>query len=193
MKKYIYATLFAASLLITACDDKKDSNHSNSTENSTKEASKEGIKVTKNAIKADEKADKGKENSGQFYYSYNKKKNSNENNESETYRTTLDAYLNIRSPYERIKINLMISKLSHDFMVFCSACHNDYGNGIIGPSLLGKDSDYIYSKIMDFKSGKKDNVLMKALVKQIDDERLKSISVEIAEFNKKLLKLRNEK
>jgi cytochrome c553 len=78
-------------------------------------------------------------------------------------------------------------------MVFCSACHNDYGNGIIGLSLLGKDGDYIYGKIMDFKSGKKDNVLMKALVKQLDDERLKSISVEIAEFNQKLLKLRNEK
>jgi len=158
------------------------------------------IKVTQNAVKTSTKNVKSKENSGQFYYSYNEEDKSKEAKAIDKYqkdtasqRTTIDAYLHIRSPYERIKINLMINKLSHDFIVHCSACHDDYGNGIIGPSLLGKSGDFIYNKLMDFKSGKTKNVLMKGLVSQMDDSKLKSIANEIADFNKKLLKLRNGK
>ncbi len=157
------------------------------------------IKITQDAVKTEKKA-KSKENGGQFYYSYNEEDKSKEAKSIDKYqedtvsqRTTIDAYLHIRSPYERIKINLMINKLSHDFIVHCSACHDDYGNGIIGPSLLGKSGDFIYGKLMDFKSGKKKNVLMKGLVSQMDDAMLKSIANEIADFNTKLLKLRNGK
>lgn len=183
-------------IALSGCGEKKKEEQSVKNE---PVATASSIKVTQNAVKKEKKV-ASKENNGQFYYSYNKEDKSKEAKSIDKYeedtknqRTTMDAYLHIKSPYERIKINLMINKLSHDFMVHCSACHDDYGNGIIGPSLLGKDGDFIYGRLMDFKSGKRKNVLMKGLVSQMDDAKLKAIANEIADFNKKLLKLRNEK
>jgi cytochrome c553 len=157
------------------------------------ETSPPAIKVTKGAVKKAADTGPSKENSGQFYYSYNKeKKRNNEeyNSEEDKVRTTLDAYLNIRSPYERVQITLMVKRLSRDFIVRCSPCHDDYANGVIGPSLLGKNGDYIYQHLIDFKTGKKKNVLMKELVSQIDDAKLKSIADEIATFNEQIQQLR---
>jgi len=189
------ALSLAVVAVMSGCGDKKKE----------KEAQKEvatagKIKVTQNAVKASKKKEASKQNNGQFYYSYNEEDKSKEAKSIDKYeeqtkqqRTTIDAYLHVRSPYERIKINLMVNKLSHDFIVHCSACHDDYGNGIIGPSLLGKSGDFIYGRLMDFKSGKRKNILMKGLVSQMDDKKLKAIANEIADFNKKLLKLRNGK
>ena len=147
------------------------------------------IKITEGAVKKTPVGEEvSKENSGQFYYSYNKEKK--EPAEEKKRRTTLDAYLNIRSPYERVQITLMIKRLSRDFIVRCSPCHDDYANGVIGPSLLGKDGDFIYRNLIDFKRGKKKNVLMKELVSQIDDAKLKSIADEIAAFNEQVQQLR---
>ena len=158
---------------------------------SEQSVSSEGIKITQNAVKV--RVDtKDKSNSGQFYYSYNSKEKS-EQDPQEKVRTTLDAYLNIRSPYERIQVEMMIHKLSHDFIIKCSPCHDDYANGVIGPSLLGKDANFIYERIMDFKNGKKKNILMRDLVTKIDDSKLKQIAQEIAEFNQQLLQMRKGK
>ncbi len=186
--------LAVALVLFGGCGDKKKSDQAQ------KEVTNAGkIKITTDAVKKEQKV-ASKENSGQFYYSYNQEDKSKEAKSIDKYqedtqkqRTTIDAYLHIRSPYERIKINLMINKLSHDFIVHCSACHDDYGNGIIGPSLLGKDGNFIYQRLMDFKSGKRKNILMKGLVSQMDDKKLRAIANEIADFNEKLLKLRNGK
>ncbi len=93
--------------------------------------------------------------------------------------------MRVRSPYEKVEISLLVSKLSKEFIIKCSACHNDYANGIIGPSLIGKDKAFIYDSIMDFKDGKKENVLMTELVKMMSDENIDSLANEIAEFNKK--------
>ena len=192
--KVVLFSLLLASIFI-GCGNKEKKEEST---NSAKTVSEGSIKITQNAVKKESKKEASKENSGQFYYSYNSNDDSKEakaikkyEEDTKNQRTTIDAYLHIKSPYERIKINLMINKLSHDFMVHCSACHDDYGNGIIGPSLLGKSGDYIYKKIMDFKSGKKKNVLMEGLVSQMSDKQLRSIANEIADFNKKLLKIRN--
>ena len=192
--KWIALSLIAI-VAFSGCGDKKKE------ESSSNEVAKPGtIKITQNAVKKETKKEASKQNSGQFYYSYNEEDKSKEAKSIDKYqedtkkqRTTIDAYLHLRSPYERIKINLMINKLSHDFMVHCSACHDDYGNGIIGPSLLGKDGKFIYGRLMDFKSGKRKNILMKGLVSQMSDEKLKAIANEIADFNAKLLKLRNGK
>jgi len=151
------------------------------------------IKVTKNVVKIEKSEDNSKQNSGQFYYSYNKKNDkevAKYNSETSKVRTTIDAYLNIRSPYERVRITLMIKRLSRDYIIKCSPCHDDYANGVIGPSLLDKDGEFIYNRIMDFKTGKRKNTLMKELVSQIDDEKLKSIAEEIANFNKEIRKMR---
>ena len=196
MAKLKYIILFLIVLMaFSGCGNKKKD------ESSANDTPKQGvIKVTQNAIKTETKSEDSKQNSGQFYYSYNEEDKSKTAKSIDKYeedtkqqRTTIDAYLHIRSPYERIKINLMINKLSHDFIVHCSACHDDYGNGVIGPSLLGKDGNFIYGRLIDFKTGKRKNILMKALVSKMDDKKLKAISDEIADFNAKLLKLRNGK
>ncbi|WP_456450575.1 c-type cytochrome [Hydrogenimonas sp.] len=180
-----FSLALAGALLIgfAGCGDKK------------KEEAKEtaqspaAIKVTTGAVKAEPKAETSKENTGQFYYSYNKEKNATRE-EADKRRTTLDAYLNIRSPYERVQIELMIQKLSKEFRIKCSPCHDDYANGVIGPSLLDKDGDYIYKQLMAFKTGEKKNELMKQLVEMNDPETLRAIAEEIAKFNKQIQEMR---
>jgi len=152
------------------------------------------IKVIENSVNTNvqQKSEKSSDG-GKFYYSLSdKNKNEDKTDESKT-RTTMDAYLNIKSPYERVRITMMIKKLSKDYVLRCSPCHDDYANGVIGPSLLDKDGEFIYQRIMDFKNGKKKNVLMKELVSNISDEKLKSIADEIAKFNKQIRKMREER
>ncbi len=120
-----------------------------------------------------------------YYFNYNKI-------EDKTY-TPRDAQMRVRSPYEKVEISLLVSRLSKKFIVKCSACHNDYANGIIGPSLLNKDKDFIYNQIMDFKSGKKKNVLMDQLVKMMSEKEINELSSEIAEFNEKIKDLRENR
>ena len=173
-------------LLLSGCNGKTEKKAE------AQQASPPQITVTEGAVKKVREKEPSKENSGQFYYSYNEQKKKAPVAEQK-HRTTIDAYLHIHSPYERIQITLMIKKLSKDFIVRCSPCHDDYANGVIGPSLLGKDGDFIYGRLMDFKSGKRKNVLMKELVSQIDDTKLKAIADEIAAFNKQIQKLRERK
>ena len=107
-------------------------------------------------------------------------------------RTAIDANMNIRSPYEEVQISLLTQKLSKHFRVKCSACHDDYANGIIGPSLLTRDADYIYKKISEFKSGKKSNPLMTDLINMMDDKEIKELANEIYQFNQKLKEIRKK-
>ncbi len=184
-KKYLAPLLFGV-LLFTGCGDSKKETPQNTTQPT--------IKVTKNAVNTNVKEGTSKSNSGQFYYSYNKEKNgSNYNAQDSKNRTTIDAYLHIKSPYEKVRITLMIKRLSTDYIIKCSACHDDYANGVIGPSLLDKNATFIYNRIQAFKTGKRKNVLMKELVSQIDDKKLKSIAQEIANFNKEIRKMRRGK
>jgi len=194
-KKIILISIVSMALLLSGCGSKEKKK-----EETEQTAATAKIKVTKNAVKKDDKKEVSKENSGQFYYSYNKEGKSSESKEIDAYnakssktKTTIDAYLNIKSPYEKVLITMMIDKLSKDYVVKCSPCHNDYANGVIGPSLLGKSKNFIYQRIIDFKTGKRKNVLMKELVEQIDNKKLENIAGEIADFNKKIQKMRIKK
>ena len=176
-------------LLFAGCGGEKQERSSGKEETASGK-----IVVTEGAVKEKEESGKSKENSGQFYYSYNKEKNASEyNSESSKTRTELDAYRDIRSPYERVQITLMVQQLSPDYRLLCSACHDDYANGVIGPALLDKNATYIFEQIMAFKSGKKKNALMKQLVNNIDDERLRGISREIERFNREVKEMRSKK
>ncbi|MCB4746665.1 MAG: hypothetical protein LGB68_05930 [Sulfurovum sp.] len=152
------------------------------------------IIVTENVVGPLKKETKNKENSGQFYYSYNKEKKKDKYNaENSKVRTTLDAYREIRSPYERVQVTLMIQQLSPDYRLLCSACHDDYANGVIGPALLDKNASYIYDQIIAFKTGKKENPLMKELVSRIGENRLKAIAQEIERFNRQIQEMRSKR
>ena len=127
-----------------------------------------------------------------FYYDYDKKNGSKKEAKEEKTYTPLDANMRIRTPYDEVRISLLVKKLSKKFIVKCSACHSDYANGIIGPSLIGKDKAYIYDSIMDFKTGKKTNVLMDDLIHLMKDSEIEELAQEIAEFNEKIKKLRED-
>jgi len=105
-------------------------------------------------------------------------------------RTAVEANMNVRSPYEEVQISLLVGKLSKNFIVKCSACHSDYANGVIGPSLLSKTSDEIFDNIQAFKSGAKSNVLMDDLINMMSSEEIRALADEIYEFNEKIKEAR---
>jgi hypothetical protein len=183
-----YAPAIAVLLLFAGCGEKKEDEQQAQT---VTQASGH-IEVSKNADAYKQKIEKksvDKKQSKSYYYDYNTDKKKS----TEKKRTTIDANLHVRSPYEQVEIELMVHKLSKEFIVKCSACHNDYANGIIGPSLLGKDAKFIYGTIAKYKTGKKENVLMTALVKQMSDEEIEKLANEIAEFNTKINELRSKR
>ena len=190
--------------LLTACGEDKPKEQATKKEQNTAVVTKAAsmnatpqIEVVANKnikeIKVKEKkTDKAQSKS--YYYDYNIKSEYDENakpaNEDAGVRakprTAIDANMNIRSPYEEVQISLLVRKLSKKFIVKCSACHNDYANGVIGPSLLGKNSDEIFDAIAAFKSGEKKNVLMTDLINMMDEAEIRVLADEIYEFNQKI-------
>lgn len=104
-------------------------------------------------------------------------------------RTNIDANLHVRSPYDKVQVSMLVKRLSKEFIVKCSACHNDYANGVIGPSLLDKDAQFIFDNIKKFQNNKDANVLMSELVNQMKDEDIQRIADEIYQFNQEVRKL----
>ncbi len=179
-------------LLLSGCGEKKEQEQASE---SAAVATSSGIEVSKNEdaykekVKAQE-VDKNKEKS--FYYDYQteEKAEKTEKAEEAKPRTVLDANMRVRSPYEGIEIGMLVDKLSKEFIVKCSACHNDYANGVIGPSLLDKDATYIFEKIRKFKTDPNANVLMTELVKQMSDVEIEKLANEIEDFNTKINEMR---
>ncbi len=187
--------------LVTGCDEKpkEEKPVTVSKAVTTETAPKIEVVSNENAkeIKVKEKkTDKAQSKS--YYYDYNIKSEYDENakpaNEDAGIRakprTMIDANMNVRSPYEEVQISMMVKKLSKKFIVKCSACHNDYANGIIGPSLLGKTSQEIFDDIAAFKSGAKTNVLMTDLINMMDEDEIKTLADEIYDFNQKIQEAR---
>ncbi len=165
MKNFLFM-LTCMLVLMTGCTDKKENSASIAME---KNATAGKIEVVENTNYKEEKVaikDKDANESKVFYYDYNQDKAAQTQGVDDK------------------------QKLSKNFMVKCSACHDDYANGIIGPSLLSKDSGYIYQTIMKYKTGEKENVLMKDLVKNIDDKEIKTLANEIHTFNQEIKKIK---
>jgi cytochrome c553 len=200
IKKIILST--ALIILISGCGDSKKTEEENKDLAKVEKIEtplKIEVEENKNAreIKIVEK-EKTDTKGESYYYDYNVKSeydpNSKPANEDasvrEKPRTIVDANLQVRSPYEKVKISLLVKSLSKEFIVKCSACHNDYANGIIGPSLLNKDSSFIFNQIKKFKEDKDANVLMTDLVKQMSDENIKKLADEISEFNTQIKEMK---
>lgn len=202
IKKIIFAA--AVVFFITGCEQKEQKQENIQNQKKVEKAvSSEPLKIevvaNKNAqeIKVKEK-EVDKLQSKSYYYDYNIKSEYDQNAEPANVdasvrvkpRTAVEANMNIRSPYEKVKVSMLVKKLSKKFIVKCSACHNDYANGVIGPSLLGKDSDYIFDKIAQYKSGQEKNVLMTELIKMMNDKEIRELADEIYQFNEKIKQMR---
>ena len=84
--------------------------------------------------------------------------------------------------------NIGAFKVSDAFKSKCSSCHGVNGSGyqngkkMMGPKLFGQSEEEIYKKLSDFKSGRKENIVMKGLLIPMNDDDLKSFAKEIGEF-----------
>lgn len=187
--QYMIKATALAIFLFAGCSDnsnKSDETKQNASKTNTTTSQKIEIVANKNAkeIKVAEK-ESDQNQSKSYYYDYNIK-----SEQDSKPRSTLNANINVRSPYEKVEISMLVKKLSKEFMVKCSACHNDYANGIIGPSLLGKNADYIFEKISKFKDGSLKNILMRDLVTQMSESEIRKLSNEIYDFNKRIEEMR---
>jgi len=79
-------------------------------------------------------------------------------------------------------------KVSQAYKSKCASCHGVNGSGfqngkkMMGPKLFGQSADAIYKNLIDFKSGRKENVVMKGLLIPLNEEDLKTFADEIGEF-----------
>ncbi len=79
-------------------------------------------------------------------------------------------------------------KVSTAYKGRCAACHGADGSGeqegrkLMGPKLYGQSAEKIYKDLMDFKAGRKENVVMKGLLINTSEEELKQFADEIGAF-----------
>ena len=204
-KNILLASTFLIIISFSACGDKKESDEKKQIDSVTATPKIEVV-VNKNEyavkVKTNETENvKGESaNKKSFYYDYGEKSEYDQNaqpaNEDASVRvrprTVVDAQMHIRSPYERVQISLIAKQLSPTFRLKCSACHDDYANGVLGPSLLGHNAEYIYNKIIAFKTGKKKNVFMNDLIHNMSDKEIRAVAEDIYNFNVEIQKIRNK-
>lgn len=80
-------------------------------------------------------------------------------------------------------------KVSAEYKSKCAACHGANGSGeqdgraLMGPKLYGQDAEKIYKDLVDFKAGRKENVIMKGLLINTTEEELRRYADEIGNFH----------
>lgn len=84
--------------------------------------------------------------------------------------------------------NIGAFEVSQAYKRKCSSCHGVNGSGLqngkklMGPKIFGQSSDEIFQKLVDFKAGRKENMIMKGLLIKLTEEDLREFSDEIGEF-----------
>ena len=79
-------------------------------------------------------------------------------------------------------------KVSDAYKSKCASCHGVNGHGeqngkkLMGPKLIGQSADEIFKKLVDFKAGRKENIVMKGLLMGLSEEDLRTFADEIGEF-----------
>lgn len=173
----------AAAMLITGCESKDDKKSATQAAKTQATPAAAGMIETQ---KADANATAQKDYDQFMTYDINGKKRVKfglDDEESETSRS-VGALAMVRSPLQSINLKLIKGQLSKDFIVKCSACHDDYANGIIGPSLLDKTDAQIVDMIKKYKFKEKPNPLMVQLVNGMSEQQIETMAKEIYEFNK---------
>ena len=84
--------------------------------------------------------------------------------------------------------NIGAFKVSDEYKSKCASCHGVNGSGfqngkaMMGPKIFGQSAQKLYKDLVDFKAGRKENVIMKGLLISLEEEDLKRIADEIGEF-----------
>ncbi|WP_086268142.1 c-type cytochrome [Campylobacter devanensis] len=174
MKKSI--TIILSAIIFLGCSNQ--TNSKNDPQESNKTATTNSIAIKKGSSANQTKSDEW------VVYDIDGKKNIKfgigESNET---TKSIGAIAFTRPPLQSINKALLKGQLSKNFITKCSACHDDYANGIIGPSLLDKTSEQIYDMIIAYRTKTKVNILMADLVKSMDNKEVADIANEISQFN----------
>ena len=84
--------------------------------------------------------------------------------------------------------NVGAFQVSNEYKRKCASCHGVNGSGfqngkaMMGPKIFGQSAEKLYKDLVEFKSGRKENVVMKGLLLPMSDEDLKRFADEIGEF-----------
>jgi len=90
-------------------------------------------------------------------------------------------------------------KVSQKYKSKCSSCHGVNGSGfqngkkMMGPKLIGQSADVLYKDLVDFKDGRKENMVMKGLLMKLSEEDLRELADEIGEFPARAQAMKNSK
>lgn len=82
-------------------------------------------------------------------------------------------------------------KVSNAYKSKCASCHGVDGSGfqngrkLMGPTIIGQSEEKLYKNLVDFKAGRKENLIMKGLLLNLSDEELKNFAKEISLFKAK--------
>ncbi len=189
MKKILLAPLLV--LAFTACDDKKDDKKDEKTvKNKTSETvsvKQEVVKISPQITITSNETKIEKDNPFVTYdLDGNRVVKISPDGEETPLTKELGALISIKNSYEKLNARILSQRLSKNYMQKCSACHDNYANGVIGPSLLDKNEDEIFDIINAYKTKEKVNVLMKDLVAQMPEAEIRELAKEIANLNKEM-------
>ncbi len=79
-------------------------------------------------------------------------------------------------------------KVSQAYKSKCASCHGVNGSGfqngkpMMGPKLFGQTEEKIYKDLVEFKAGRKENIIMKGLLMSMDEKDFREFAKEIGEF-----------
>ncbi|RLA74781.1 MAG: hypothetical protein DRG78_21070 [Epsilonproteobacteria bacterium] len=79
-------------------------------------------------------------------------------------------------------------KVSRSYKSKCASCHGVNGSGfqngkkMMGPKLIGQSEETIAKDLIDFKAGRKENIVMKGLLMSLSEDDLRVFAKEIGEF-----------
>lgn len=79
-------------------------------------------------------------------------------------------------------------KVSNAYKSKCASCHGVDGSGVqngkklMGPKLFGQSEETLYKDLVDFKAGRKENLIMKGLLINLSEDDLKEFAKEIGQF-----------
>jgi len=84
--------------------------------------------------------------------------------------------------------NVGAFQVSNEYKRKCASCHGVNGSGfqngkpMMGPKIFGQSAEKLYKDLIEFKTGRKENVVMKGLLLPMSNEDLKRFADEIGEF-----------
>lgn len=84
--------------------------------------------------------------------------------------------------------NMAAFKVSDKYRSRCASCHGSDGSGMqngkkmMGPKIFGQSEEKLYKSLVDFKTGRVENSVMRGLLLSLNDDDFKELAKEISEF-----------